>query len=220
MHRMLCLVVLALLALARPAAAITGGQVSNFQDGSLQGWVTGANAPLPTNVATGGPAGAGDRYILVQPLSHLAVFNPSTDWSGNYQSAGVLDVGVDFLNPNANTAANLAKMRVVLFGPTGSRWTSSSFVTVPTDNLWHHYTFSLRQSDLTEVLGSDPYATTFTGVTQIMFRHDDGTSPPGVGGGTPFTGNIGVDNVAAIVPEPVGLAGIIASAMILRRRRR
>ena len=220
MYRMSGLVLLALLAVARPAAGITGGLVNNFQDGTLQGWVTGPNAPLPTNVATGGPAGAGDRYLLVAPLSHLAVFNPSSDWSGNYQSASVLDVGVDFLNPNANTAANLAKMRVVLFGPTGSRWTSSNFVTVPTDNQWHHYTFSLRQSDLTQVLGSDSYATMFAGVAQIMFRHDDGTSPPGVGGGTPFSGNIGVDNVTAIVPEPTGFAGIIASAMILKRRRR
>jgi len=178
---------LALVALVSPALAITAGQVSNFQDGTTQGWVMGPVAPLPTNVATGGPAGAGDKWMRAEPGAHLAFFNPS-DWAGNYTSAGVLDVGIDLLNPNANTLDNIADMRVVLFGPSGSRWSSKNFVVVPTDNVWHHYTFSLRQSDLTQVVAGDTYASTMANVQQLMFRHDNGTTPNS--GGTPYLGSI------------------------------
>ena len=214
-----CLFALPLLCLSSSAAwGVTAGQVSNFQDGTIQGWVTGPVAPLPTNVATGGPTGAGDKYLRVDPGSHLAFFNPS-GFAGSYTAAGVLDIGVDFLNLNPNTVSNIEDMRIVLFGPSGSRWSSTNFVVVPTDNLWHHYTFSLRQSDLTQVVAGDTYAATMANVTQLMFRHDSGATPSS--GGSPFLGSIGVDNITAIpVPEPSSLfSAILASTMILKRRR-
>src|SRR3712207_4557029 len=44
--------------------AVTLGQVDTFQDGSTMNWQEGGNSPNPpTNVASGGPAGAGDRYL-------------------------------------------------------------------------------------------------------------------------------------------------------------
>jgi hypothetical protein len=205
-----------LLAVAQPAHAIVGGQVSNFQDGTLQGWVTGPQAPLPTNIATGGPAGAGDHYLRVDPFTHLAVYNPSP-WNGDYATAGILDVGVDFLNFNPNTMANVEKMRIVLFGPSGSRWTSTNPVTVNPNNLWQHFTFSLRQSDLTQVVSGDTYGATLAAVDRIMFRHDNGVTPST--GGTPFSGSIGIDNVTAIVPEPTGLLGVFTLAGMCRRSR-
>jgi hypothetical protein len=220
MYRFGCVAAVVLLCLAPRAGAIVGGQVSNFEDGTIQGWVTGPQAPLPTNIASGGPTGANDNYLRVDPFTHLGVFSPTSDWGAgsNYTSAGVLDIGVDFLNFNPNTAANIAKMRIVIFGPNGSRWTSNNFVTVPTDNLWHHHQFSLRQADLTQVLAGDTYAATMAAADRLMFRHDDGVSPNA--GGTPFTGSIGIDNVTAIVPEPSGLIAMFASVMLLTRRRR
>jgi hypothetical protein len=219
MSRRCCLFALPLLWLSSAAWAVTAGQVSNFQDGTIQNWLTGPVAPLPTNIATGGPAGAGDRYLRVDPGAHLAFFNPS-DFAGNYSAAGVLDVGIDILNFNPNTVSNIADMRVVLFGPSGSRWSSNSFVAVPPDNVWHHCTFSLRQSDLTQVIVGDTYASTMASVQQLMFRHDSNPTP--TSGGSPFLGSIGADNITAIAaPEPSSVsAGIIASAVILKRRRR
>ena len=53
-----------LLASATPLAAVTLGQQDTFSDGSTQGWSEGLVSPNPpTNIATGGPAGAGDRYL-------------------------------------------------------------------------------------------------------------------------------------------------------------
>src|SRR5688572_20409255 len=54
---------------AAPALGITGGQVDDFQDGTTQGW-SGMSAP--TNVATGGPDGTGDRYLQISSATfHL-----------------------------------------------------------------------------------------------------------------------------------------------------
>src|SRR4051812_26795060 len=152
------LVVTAACGFAR-ATTITAGQTDTFTDGTPDNWTNGPVAPAVQVISTGGPAGAGDKYLKITSDSHLATFN-LTQWSGNYQTNNITDIGVDFLNPNANTLANIEQMRIVLFGPNGSRWTSSVAKTVPTDGVWHHFVFSLRQSDLTQVVLGDSYATT------------------------------------------------------------
>ena len=45
--------------------AVTLDQLDNFQDGTPMGWTNGGLAPTVTNISTGGPAGAGDRFIRV-----------------------------------------------------------------------------------------------------------------------------------------------------------
>src|SRR4051794_7730361 len=220
MQRMCCVGAVALLlCLARPAGAVTAGQVSNFQDGTTQGWVTGPNAPLPSNVATGGPAGAGDKYLEVDPFIHLAFYNAS-DWSGNYASAGITDVGIDFMNPNPSGSINNASLRIVLFGPSGSRWASNNFIIVPPDSVWHHYMFSLRQADLTQVVLGDTYAATMANADRLMFRQDGGATPSS--GGSFFNGTLGVnvDNITAIAPEPSGVLTMVALCGLMQRRSR
>lgn len=194
------------------SAAIAGAQTDTFQDGTTQGWTIGPGgaAPPPTNVSSGGPLGTGDRYLNMTTTNRLAVLN-AAQWAGDFLDAGVLDVEVDFRNPNATPL----QMRVVLFGPAGGRWTSATPALVPADNAWHHYSFSLRQTDLLNVLSGDTYADTIAGTTQLMLRHDT----TGNSGGTPFTGSIGIDNVQAIVPEPAALGLLAALAPFLSRRR-
>jgi hypothetical protein len=193
---------------ATPARAIVAGQVNTFQDGTTQGWTNGGLVAPPSNVSTGGPAGAGDRYLDDTTTNRLATFNPT--WGGNYTAAGVLDLEVDFLNPNPTPL----HMRAVLFGPGGGRWTSTVPAIVPADAAWHHYAFSLREADLTQVTLPDTYAAVMASVTQLMFRHDTALSS----GGTVFSGSVRLDNVAA-VPEPAGLALLALAAAGLPRRR-
>jgi hypothetical protein len=81
-----------------PAVGI--GQTDNFEDGTTQNWVVGllgAAPPFPpVNVPTGGPAGAGDNYLLLTstgnlfsvPGNRMVVIN-NTQWTGNYLSAAV-----------------------------------------------------------------------------------------------------------------------------------
>ena len=202
---------------ARGATPIPASQKDTFQDGTTDNWTNGPSGDPLQVIANGGPAGAGDQYLKITSSSHLATFN-LTQWAGDYTANNVMDIGVDFLNPNANTADHIAMMRIVLFGQSGSRWTSTNAVTVPTDNTWHHLVFSLRQSDLTQVVAGDTYASVIGNAERLMFRHDNGTIPSS--GGTPFFGALGIDNVTAIAtPEPVGLIWLIAIATSLRRRR-
>ena len=51
------------IAASAPASgAITAGLLSDFQDGTTQGWSGGA---APSNISTGGPAGTGDRFLQI-----------------------------------------------------------------------------------------------------------------------------------------------------------
>jgi hypothetical protein len=208
-----CSAALALVLFTPSAHAVTGSLLDDFQDGTLQGWGNGGAEVAPTNVSTGGPLGLGDKYMNVTSSNHLAVFNAG-DWAGDYQSLNLFDVSVDFRNPNAS----ILTMRAVLFGPSGSRWTSTTPASVPTDSAWHHYTFSLRQADLTNVVPGDTYAATISGVSRLMFRYE--TTPSS--GGSPFVGSVGIDNVQAIVPEPasIGLLTMTGVAALIRRRPR
>jgi hypothetical protein len=65
--------------------------LDTFQGGTLLGWGGGAS---PTNIATGGPAGAGDRYLQVTGsgaggAGGVPATSNGVQWSGNYSAAGV-----------------------------------------------------------------------------------------------------------------------------------
>src|SRR5437763_10050521 len=91
------------------AHALTPGQSDTFAGGSLDNWFAGGLGrgfvpPVPPSVqATGGPAGAGDSYMLVTGLggesagSRIAVIN-TAQWSGNYLTSGVSSLGIDLKN--------------------------------------------------------------------------------------------------------------------------
>src|SRR5688572_6977853 len=119
--------IVASLSLVATAGAITLGQIDDFQDGTPQGW----QGATPQNVG-GGQGGASDRYLRVVSTggfgqgSHMATFN-TAQWSGDYTAAGVTSVAADFKNEGSTTLV----MRAVMFGPSGSRWTTNSTITLP-----------------------------------------------------------------------------------------
>ena len=61
---------------------------------------------------------------------------------------------------------------------------------------WVTASFSVKEADLTLVLGSDSYTTSLSNVERVLIRHDDGTpSPPDTE--PPVSATLGIDNVAA-----------------------
>ena len=82
-------------AVARQAhgGQITNGQVSDFQDGTTQGWVSGPRNSNPPTVLINGH-GPGDHALEVVatgvfgPGGRLVTFN-SSQWTGDYLSADV-----------------------------------------------------------------------------------------------------------------------------------
>jgi hypothetical protein len=198
---------------ATSAQAINIGVLDNFQDGTLMNWLGGTTI---TNVG-GGQGGALDRYLSVDANgntggsgSKVGCHNSDGRWAGNYIAAGVTGIQVDMINLNTTTL----QMRLVVFG-LGSRWTSSTAVTLSPGSGWQHVMFPINPSSLTRVLGSATFTDTLSDANQIMFRHDGGTPSSG---GEAINGTVGMDNLLA-VPAP-GAAGILAAGWAWAGRRR
>jgi hypothetical protein len=195
-------------------ATIVLGQIDDFEDGSLMNWGGGAN---PVNIATGGPAGAGDNYIQITadrpsgPASRLAMFN-DLQWSGDYITAGVTAIEMDVLN----TSGQDVHMRLLsLFGG-GGDYTSLNPVIVPDDGQWHHIVLGLLPGDLVSVGGFD-YNATFSALPRLMLRHDADPAS-GAGQGDQINGVLGFDNITA-TPEPATLALLALGGLLFVRRR-
>ncbi len=192
--------------------AINLGVLSDFEDGTVQGWSGNGSSPV-SNIATGGPAGTGDNFLQFDGAVRFATKNTSI--SGVLDSA-VTAFTVDMMRPAGNPSL---EMRLVLFGPsTGDRWTSTNEVVVPNDGVWRNYEFSVLETDLTRVLGSNTYANLVASVNRIMFRYDP---DPANSTGVAAAGNMGIDNVTAI-PEPgqiVLIASLATFIFAIRRRK-
>jgi hypothetical protein len=194
-------------------AAISLGPLSDFQDGTFQGWSGNSD---PTIIAGGGPAGSMDNYLRIggKFANRFAIFNLTSGYNGAVDP-GVTAFQADLMRPAG--ASDILEMRLVLFAPnTGIRWTSADAQTVPGDGIWRAYTFSLLESDLTQVQGSDTYDNLISNVGRVMFRHDP--APPEADG-IEADGFLGIDNVAA-VPEPAAPLLLTASIALIAFPRR
>jgi len=202
------------LAAAASARAIVIGTLDTFQDLTTQSWM----GALPQNIASGGPAGAGDAFLEATstggagPGSRLAVNNLDPRWNGDYLAAGVTSLELDMVNFGTTPL----EMRAVFFSTSGARYTSTTALILPTDGLWHHLAFSLDEASLTRVLGSDTYAQCMSSVARLMFRHDSGSPSSG---GTPIATTAGFDNILA-VPAPGGALLMLVAGLGAARRRR
>lgn len=200
-------------AIASPAHAVAPGTTDTFEDGSTEGWATGDASPNPpVNVASGGPAGAGDHYLLLTatgaagPGGKLVAW-PGADFHGDYLAAGITALTMD-LNNLGPTALSL---RLAIDGPPGSFAISGAAVVLPSGSGWTSVAFPMLPSDF-----EGDAAQALSGVSQLRLFH--GTSALFPGGA--IVAQLGVDNVTA-VPEP-GMAWMLAgglAALALQRRR-
>lgn len=202
--------------------------VDTFEDGTTMGWFVPGLSPLPpTNVGTGGPAGAGDSYLQLQadaglPAggSRLSVLN-GAQWTGNFRAAGIDAITMDVNNfgpddlvlrlffedfdgpgPPVNLALTLADIVV----PAGSGWMSVIFDLSPAN---------LAGGGLGTVEGA------MTDVDVMRIFHNPAPAFPGPGVGIPtVTTTLGVDNIAAVVPEPATVVLMLTGVGVALRRRR
>ena len=91
-------ILLAATFLVSPAGAVVAGQVDDFEDGTPQSWTEGIFSPnKPTNIASGGPAGASDNYLENVSSgagvegSKMTMFNKA-QWTGDYLAAGITEI--------------------------------------------------------------------------------------------------------------------------------
>src|SRR5438046_3081854 len=84
-------------------------QLDNFQDGTTQEWGHGIASQLkPTNVAMGGPAGAGDRFLQAVSTGNAGadgravILNQGPRWTGSFP-ASIAAVEMDLRNFGATS---------------------------------------------------------------------------------------------------------------------
>lgn len=214
---LLSLVVATLMDLPR-AHAITLGQVDDFEDGTGLGWVNGTSAPDPSNIATGGPAGAGDNFLQVTSDGagaggKLVTFNQK-QWIGNYLQAGVTGIELDLKNFGTTPLS----IRLALKTGSGSAagYVSKTPFALPADSEWHHAVLALDAVSLTRVNSSTlTLAALLAKPGELRLIHSTTVKSTG----DQLTGKLGIDNIRA-VPEPASvlLASTALAACLLLRR--
>ena len=201
-------ILISLLSTPPASANLLPGVLADFEDGTVQGWSAGQTFRDNTVNLPGGPAGS-TRALEVSPTPHLAVFND--DFAGVIDPA-ITSLELDMMRPVGEPDL---EMRMVLFGPGDfNRWTSTEAAPLPGDGAWYHYSFSILEEDLTEVLGVATYAELLAGFAQIVFRYDAGAPSSG---GSSNSGTFHIDNVEAMAaprPEP-GAWSLTAIALAL-----
>jgi hypothetical protein len=180
----------------RAVADITFGQVDDFEDGTPAGWSEGfPSQNPPTNVATGGPGGAGDHYLQnvsagIGSGSHQVMFDRSR-WTGDFGTAGVTRVEADLANFGATPLA----IRVAIKGQSLTWWSSTDPIALPPDGTWRHVAFGLDMASLSLVTGPDSLETVRGAVQE--FRVVSAEAGPSYLG-EDVDGTLGMDNFRAL----------------------
>jgi len=199
--------------------AVAPGQIDDFQDGFTAGWTNGGFAPPVVNIDTGGPAGAGDRFIEVTstgqggPGSRLTTFNRS-QWLGDYTGTGVTALEMDLRNPGSVTLSIRLGFKSGPFNDVG--YLSDAFM-LPADSIWYHVVFLISPATMTAIGDPDPFSMFFMGPGEV--RIIDRVDATGFEGDV-IAAQLDIDNIRA-VPEPASwiLLGVGAIPVALWRHR-
>jgi hypothetical protein len=220
-YAFLLLVVIATSASPRSASAVTVNQSDDFEDSTLQSWEAGggSNPNPPTNISTGGPAGAGDQFLRLTSSGssgaggRLVVFN-GDQWTGDYLAESIDSIRMQVRNLGAT---NLVLRLILENANAGDSLGTISPVNVPAGGGWTTVSFSLASANL---MGGD-YTSVMEDVTTLNLVHSPSaitarSSAPNI------AAQLGVDNITA-VPEPSGIAMALAgwtllTTMVVRRR--
>jgi len=140
------------------SAQVTAGQIDNFEDATTQGWAEGGISPNPpTNISSGGPAGANDNYLrndssgIIGAGGKMVMFNISR-WSGNYTAQSIIA-----LRMHVRVTTNNLHLRVAMNGA-GGGFGSKNAVTVNAGSGWTQIVLPIAASDLQSVSGNGALA--------------------------------------------------------------
>jgi hypothetical protein len=214
------------LALTLIGAANPNFITSTFETG-LNGWEP--DNPWTTSDIDG--LTPGNDYLRIEAVGSgkggkMITFNPTSEWTGNYFSAGVTGIRMDVSNWSESDTVFL---RIALGNranpqQSGGTWfLSNTAIVIPNDGVWSNVFLPLNEPDLVRVanligeVGTDTYAATFSDIRNIRILSAE--IPLGAIGDE-FVGNVGIDNIM-LVPEQSQLPlaiGIGLAVIGIRKR--
>ncbi len=130
--------------------------VSDFEDGTTQGWNKGTAAEFPLTVET---EESGNKYIkLISqgenedeiPDTKITFQNSGGKWRGNYNAKGVKKVTARFKN-NGPAEVELHAAFGNTLADLRTRYVSTEGAKIPNDGEWHEASFSFEATGLTMV---------------------------------------------------------------------
>lgn len=190
------------------SAQISLTSLSNFQDGTIQGWTVGGAGVNPVNIADIGPSGTGDNALVVTSVGGVGsnanwiIENSSAAWTGNWTTAGVTYISF-WANNVGSTAVSL---RVGVDGA-GGEFNSTNGVTVPAGSGWVQVNIPVQSGDFTADGGTN-IASTLSAVTAARISHS--TAPSWDGEAVSAT--VHIDNIqSGNIPLPIELSYFRAS---------
>ena len=207
-----------------PAGAAVVGQVDTFQNGTTQNWVAGGGPnqqvpPVPPTVQlTGGPAGAGDAFLVVTavggngPGSRLTTFNIFNQWADNYLTNGIAGISMDLINLGQTVLTIRFEFENPFAG--GDEAVTNAEAVLNPGSQWTRFLFPIGLNQLTALDGTVAGALGNTTVLRIIHATTETDAEPVVG-------QLGVDNITAVaVPEPSTLYILTAGLLLLGTMRR
>src|SRR5688572_13412178 len=210
---MLAAVVTVLLAPAA-ARAVTTGLVDNFASGT-NGWGSSTGV---TNPGAGGVGGAGDGFLRIANsfFGNFGAMSTSPSYIGDWTGAGVTDVSFHLNDVDADQNFSFRFLVSTPGGSAGTTWQYNTGLNPPNGS-WQQYTINLSdESQWTRLRGTDSLAQVLANVGTAHFRHD---VAPYFSNPDPIQGEIGIDNITLIVPEPSAACGLALLLLPLRRKR-
>jgi hypothetical protein len=196
------------LASATAASAIEPLQVDTFDDGTTLGWQSGgANPNPPAWRPTGGPAGPGDGYLLVESTGgsgaggNLVAFN-TDQWAGDYAAAGVAAIGAWVRNEGGTDLT----VRLLVEGADGSFLTAAA-VFLPAGSAWRPAAWPLAPLG---AVGDPAGVLARVEKLRILYAPTEDTIAP-------IAGMLGVDDVRALSGDACLDAGLVGGDLALCR---
>jgi len=203
----------AVLLLSSSAQALSVGQGSDFETGTLEGWGVGLSV-TPSIIADNGPSAAGSNAIEISASglngagSKLVTLNRQTPWTGAI-SSDVTAVTMDL----KHTSGSDLLIRFAI-GDGGTWYASNTPHSLLSGGDWEQAFFSL--SDLTKVSGSANLVDVINNVTEVRLLHSLTANFKG----DVIAASFAVDNISAVpVPAAVWLFASALGLLGIKRRK-